>query len=137
MKTINAMAIVSAALLGTLLPNAKADEFNQKTALTFSGPVEVPGEVLPAGTYIFVLASTQADRDVVQVFSKHERHLYATFIAIPDYRLTPKKKAAISFEERAVGAPQAVRAWFCPGENCGHDFVYPKERAVAMAKPGA
>ena len=29
----------------------QADEWNKKTVLTFSQPVEIPGHVLPAGTY--------------------------------------------------------------------------------------
>ena len=35
---------------------------------------------------------------------------------------------------RAAGSPEAVRAWFYPGENFGHQFVYPKAKAVALAK---
>jgi hypothetical protein len=62
-----------------MLPKgASADEWNQKTVFTFSGPVEIPGQVLPAGTYIFKLLDSQADRDVVQVFNKDEDHLYGS-----------------------------------------------------------
>ena len=48
------------ALMGAVFsPGAKADEWNRKTVMTFSGPVEIPGVhlkgwgVLPAGTYVF------------------------------------------------------------------------------------
>jgi hypothetical protein len=60
--------------------------------------------------------------------------LYGTFLAIPDYRLRPAGKPIITFEERAAGAPEAVRAWFYPGDNYGHEFVYPKAKAVQLAK---
>jgi hypothetical protein len=116
-----------------LLPLAKADEWNQKTVFTFSGPVEIPGKVLPAGTYVFKLEDSQSDRNIVQVFSKNEQHLYGTFLAIPDYRLKPTGKVIISFEERKAGSPEAVKAWFYPGDNFGHQFVYPKKRAVELA----
>ncbi len=116
------------------LPKARADEWNQKTIVTFSGPVEVPGRVLPAGTYVFKLEDSQSDRDIVEVFNKDENHLYGTFLAIPDYRLRPRGKTIISFEERAAGAPEAVKAWFYPGENYGHEFVYPKVRASQLAQ---
>jgi hypothetical protein len=33
----------------TLLPSAKADEWNKETTVAFSSPVQVPGQVLPAG----------------------------------------------------------------------------------------
>jgi hypothetical protein len=126
----------SAALLALAVATpqpAKADEWNQKTIVTFSGPVEIPGQVLPAGTYVFKLADSMSDRNIVEVFNKDENHLYGIFLAIPDYRLKPADKPIITFEERASGAPEAVRAWFYPGENYGHDFVYPKIKAAELA----
>jgi hypothetical protein len=114
--------------------HANADEWDQKTVFTFSGPVEVPGQVLSAGTYVFKLADSTSDRNIVQVFDKNEDHLYGTFLTVPDYRLKPTGKIIITFDERPAGDPEAVKAWFYPGENYGHDFVYPKVRAVALAK---
>jgi hypothetical protein len=134
MSNVKAVAIVCVGLFGTMLPTAKANVWNQKTIFTFSGPVEIPGQVLPPGTYVFRLMDSQADRDIVQVFDKKETHLYGTFLAIPDYRLKPTGKTIITFEERAAGAPEAVKAWFFPGFNYGHEFVYPKARAVELAK---
>jgi hypothetical protein len=131
------MSYMSAGLLGLgiiALPQAKADQWNQKTIFTFSVPVEIPGQVLPAGTYMFKLADSMSDRNIVEVFNKDENHLYGIFLAIPDYRLKPAGKPIITFEERASGAPEAVKAWFYPGENYGHDFVYPKIKAMALAK---
>jgi hypothetical protein len=87
-----------------LLPGAKADEWNQKTVFTFSGPVEIPGQILPAGTYV------------------------------PDHHLRPSDKTIIKFEERAAGSPDALKAWFYPGRTYGHEFVYPKTEALALAK---
>jgi hypothetical protein len=116
------------------LPPGKADQWDQKTILTFSGPVEVPGQVLPAGTYVFKLVDSPSDRNIVQVFDKNETHLYGTFLAIADYHLRPRGKTIITFEERANGAPEAVKAWFYPGENYGHEFVYPKVRATELAR---
>lgn len=113
---------------------AHADEWDQKTIFTFSGPVEIPGQVLPAGTYVFKLADSQSDRNVVQVFSKDERHLIGTFLVVPDERLKPAGKPIITFDERASDSPEAIKAWFYPGENYGHEFVYPKPKAVELAR---
>ncbi len=120
--------------LAVLPSSVKADEWNQKTIVTFSGPVEIPGRVLPAGTYVFKLVDSQGDRNIVQVFNKEENHVYGTFLAIPDYHLKVRGKTIISFEERAAGAPEAVKAWFYPGDNYGHEFVYPKMKALELAK---
>jgi hypothetical protein len=128
------MTFVCVGLLGVMLPQAKADAWNQKTTFTFSGPVEIPGQVLQPGTYVFKLTESSSDRNIVEVFNKDESHLYGIFLAIPDYRLQPTGKPIITFEERAAGAPPAVKAWFWPGDNYGHDFVYPKVKALQLAK---
>lgn len=134
MNTMKIMAIVGVGLLGAMLPSAKAGVWNQKTTMTFSGPVEIPGQVLSAGTYVFKLADSGSDRNIVQVFSKNEKHLYGTFLAIPDYREKPSGRTVVTFEERAAGAPEAVKEWFYAGEEYGHAFVYPKVKAMALAK---
>jgi len=116
---------------------ASAQTWNKRTSVTFSGPVEIPGvgaQVLPAGTYVFRLLDSQSDRHIVQIFNKDESHLYATILAIPNYRLQATDKTVITFAERASGDPQAIRAWFYPGDNSGQEFVYPKKRAVELAK---
>jgi len=133
MKT-RVMLFVGLGLLGGIVQRAAADDFDQKTVFTFSGPVEIPGQVLSAGTYVFKLADSSSDRNIVQVFNKDETHLYGTFLAIPDYRIKPAGKTIITFEERTAASPEAVKAWFYPGENYGRDFVYPKPKATALAK---
>ena len=112
---------------------ARADEYNKKTVVTFNGPVEIPGKVLPAGTYVFKLFDSASDRHIVQIWNKDESQLIATVLAIPDYRLDPPNDPIITFEERAQGSPPAIRAWFYPGDNYGFEFVYPKTRATELA----
>ena len=58
----------AAAITVALAPSARADEWNKKTILTFSGPVQIPGATLPAGSYVFKLADIPGNRHVVQVF---------------------------------------------------------------------
>src|SRR5207248_4281463 len=115
-------------------PSARADESNKQTFLTFSGPVQVPGATLPAGTYMFKLADLQGNRHVVQVFDKDGTKLYTTILAIPDQRLEPTDKPVVMFSETPAGSPAAVRAWFYPGNTIGDEFVYPKQQAIKIAK---
>ncbi|MCX6596234.1 MAG: hypothetical protein NTV70_07685 [Acidobacteria bacterium] len=123
-----------------LAPSAQADDWNRKTVITFSGPVEIPGVhlagwgVLPAGTYVFKILDSMSDRHIVQIFSKDERTVYATILAIPNERLRATDKTVITFTERPAGEPEALRAWFYPGRTIGEEFVYPKSRAVQLAK---
>lgn len=120
---LNLFAVLVASVL---VPIAHADQWDKKTVVTFSNPVEVPGTVLPAGTYVFKIADSQADRQVVQIFTQNQRRVLATIEAVPDYRAQTTDKPAISFEERPSGKPEALRSWFYPGENYGVHFVYPK-----------
>ena len=130
------------ALMGAVFsPAAKADEWNRKTVMTFSGPVEIPGVhlkgwgVLPAGTYVFKILDSQSDRHIVQIFNRERNAVvYATILAIPNYRLKATGKTVVTFRERPAGEPEALRAWFYPGRNWGEEFVYPKARAVELAK---
>jgi hypothetical protein len=133
--------VFSFALMNAVFsPAAKADEWNQKTVMTFSGPVEIPGvhlkgwAVLPAGTYVFKVLDSQSDRHIVQIFSADEKTVYATILAIPNYRLHATGKTVVTFRERPAGEPEALRAWFYPGKNWGEEFVYPKARAIELAK---
>lgn len=125
---------VAAAVLALLsATSARADTWNQLTYFTFSAPVEIPGVALPAGTYMFKLADTEESRNVIQVFNKDGSKVYATFLAIPDERMTPADKPVVTFEETPVGTPEAIKAWFYPGDTIGHEFVYPKDQAQRIA----
>jgi hypothetical protein len=110
----------------SVLPSAKADEWNKKTLVTFSGPVEVPGKVLPEGTYVFKVAESQSNRDIVQIFTEDERELMTTILAVPVYRQQTTGDTVIKLEERPSGSPEAVKRWFYPGDYLGFEFMYPK-----------
>jgi len=130
-----AIALACVALAGfALTPKAAADEWDKKTVVTINAPVEIPGKVLPPGTYVFKLLNSASNRNIVQIFDKDEKRLYATILAIPDYRLQPTGKTVIHFEERPTGTPEAIKAWFYPGDVYGQQFVYPHTRAVELAK---
>lgn len=127
-------ALAIAALGATLLPRARADEWNKKTVVTFNQPVEIPGQVLPAGTYTFKLLDSPSDRHIVQIFNADGSQIITTVLAINDYRIKPTGDTVMKFTERAGDAPDALRAWFFPGDIYGQAFVYPKIRAIQLAQ---
>ena len=136
LPTVFCMALLAGAMFS---PAAKADDWNRKTTVTFSAPVEIPGVhvagwgVLPAGTYVFKILDSQQDRHIVQIFNKDESICYATILAIPNFRLKTTDKTVMTFRERAAGQPEALRAWFYPGKQWGEEFVYPKAKAMEIA----
>ena len=93
MHRLKLVAAFGCVALSTILaPGACADEWNRKTVITFNRPVEIPGVhlagwgVLPAGVYVFKILDSQSDRHIVQIFDKDETTVYATILAIPNYR---------------------------------------------------
>jgi hypothetical protein len=139
MKKFKVVALLcSFALLAVAFTaNVKADTFDKKTVITFSEPFEVPGvdpQILPAGTYVFKVLESFGDRNIVQVFSADETHLFTTILAINNYRLKPTEKTVMTFKERGEGQPEAIKAWFYPANAFGQEFVYSKKRAVELAK---
>src|ERR1700674_4859670 len=121
-------------LSATVLPSARADTWNKKTVVTFSQAVEVPGKILPAGTYTFQLLDSLSDRHIVQIFNADGSQIIATILAINNYRLQPTGETVMKFSERPGDSPEALRAWFYPGDNFGQEFVYPKVRAIQLAQ---
>src|SRR5271157_5577406 len=130
------IAFCLAVLCVLVVPIARADDWNRKTVVTFSGPVEVPGvgqHNLPAGTYVFKILDSQSDRHIVQIFNQDETKVLTTILAIPNYRLKATDKTVITFRERPAGEPEALRAWFYPGREWGDQFVYDRPRAIQLA----
>jgi hypothetical protein len=139
MKRFKFVAMICCFVLVALAitPRVKADEHNKKTTITFSEPFEVPGvdaQVLPAGTYVFKIFDSWSDRNIVQIFSADETHVYTTILAIANYRLKATDKTVLTFGERGAGQPEAIKAWFYPGQTWGQEFVYSKKRAIELAK---
>lgn len=121
-------------LTACLAPGVRADEYTKQTFLTFSGPVQLPGITLAAGTYQFKLADPESGRRTLQVWDKDGNKLYTTLLTIPDQRMKATDKPVVMFTETASGEAQPIRAWFYPNETYGMEFVYPKDQAMKIAQ---
>ena len=137
MITRKAFAVLGLAVAALItLPVARASEADQATKLTFSQSVQIPGRVLPAGTYWFILADSISDRNIVRIFNSDRSTLYATILTIDVERLKPTDHTALTFAEKVSMPSNAIVNWFYPGNNSGHEFVYSKSerRELAQAK---
>src|ERR1700674_6514 len=129
-----ALVVLALSMLGaTVSPGVRADDYDKKTIITFNQPIEIPGQVLPAGTYMFKLLNSQSNRDIVEIFNADGSHIIATVLAIDNYRLVSTDQTVIKFSERPNDRPEALKAWFYPGKKWGQEFVYPKQRAIQLA----
>jgi hypothetical protein len=68
------------------------------------------------------------DRTLVAIYDAAEMHLITTVQGISDVRTETPDKAILQLEERPSGQPQAVKAWFYPGDDSGVEFVYPTQK---------
>jgi|KBSMisStandDraft_5_1062788.scaffolds.fasta_scaffold90161_2 LPXTG-motif cell wall-anchored protein len=134
-KTFVRLAVACALTTFVSVSSAHAQPNNDhnRTTLTFSQPVEVPGKVLPAGTYVFEHHEAAANRHIVNIYEKDGKKLITSVLAVPDYRLKATSKTVINFAEVGPGQPQAIKAWFFPGTTVGDELVYSKTRAQALA----
>jgi hypothetical protein len=138
------LLIACMALIGLSMKTARADEWDKEMILKFSAPVQVPGKVLQPGKYVFRLADSSSNRNVVQIFSVDDngrQNFVAMIETVPDFLTQTPDKPIVQFEERHIGDPEAIKSWFYPGDNYGWHFVYPKsehlEAASSVVPPAA
>ena len=132
-KTISFLGLLLA--FAIILPAARADEYDQASQLTFSQPVQIPGHVLPAGTYWFVLADVSiANRNIIHIFNSDRSTLLASILTIDAQRLKTTDHTAMTFAERGAMQPATVLSWFYPGRTPGHQFVYSNMEQQELAQ---
>jgi hypothetical protein len=124
MKNYRSLIIAAAGAAALLLgpSTARAQEIEEKLTLTFSKPVEVPGEVLPAGTYIFQVLKQGS---LTRILSPDELHVYATLLTVPEEKKESEDGATVIMKKNEDG-PERIDAWFFPGDSVGNEFVYHK-----------
>ena len=117
MKSLRTIGLLFCITIATFAFSATAGEFDKLTVFTFNAPVEVPGNIiLPPGTYVFRLADSLADRNVVQIFDEQQSTIYATILTISVERPEPTYKTIVEFYEADGGPQNALKAWFYPGD---------------------
>jgi hypothetical protein len=113
---------------------AHADESNESTKVTFNAPIQIPGQVLPAGTYTLKQVDPDSDSNLLQIFSADRTVLYATVQTISAERREPTSDTSITLAQQGGSEPDVLVKWFYPGRTIGHEFVYPKQQEQAIAQ---
>jgi hypothetical protein len=134
MITRKALAVFGLALASLIvLPNTHASEIDQATKLTFNRPVQIPGRVLPAGTYLFTV---DPGSHILRIFDQDRVTVYATLLTISSEHLTQAETTQITLADRGSMQPEAIVTWFYPGRTSGYEFLYSKQdhKEIAQAK---
>lgn len=132
------VAIVTATTMALLMAltisvAAQMPDTRDRTIMTFSGGVELPGMRLDAGTYVFRIADT-ASRNVIQVLSGDEKDMLGQWLFVPAERPEATGDTVITFRETTAASTPAVQFWYYPGERTGKEFIYPKDQAMRIAQ---
>ena len=113
---------------------AEAQPADYRTHFTFSAPVTLPGQTLPAGTYIFRLADPSGSRKIINVLSEDGRRSLAMLHTIPNQASKAPQDAEIRFMETDAQTPPPIKTWWYAGKSIGYEFIYPREQALRLAK---
>lgn len=128
MKKFSMISLLLTAMMMALLlsPATKADDWDKKTIVTFDQDVAIPDQVLPAGTYVFKLMRSSANRFIVQVWDQDEDQLLSTLITVGDSYPNPSGKAYFVLDMTGTdeGYPPAVVSWFFGNGDDGREFLY-------------
>ena len=92
--------------------------------LTFSGPVQLPGVSLAAGTYIFRVVVPS----VIQVVAADRSEVFAMFTAMPAVRRDASSGYGVTLTANRYDAPVRLAKLFTPGSSTGFEFIYPPLR---------
>jgi hypothetical protein len=130
-KNIASVTLLLAFLI--VLPVVRADEWNQATLFTFSQSVQIPGRVLPAGTYLFEIVNG-FNHEIVRISNADRTNLIAVIQARSTQNKVLSGKAAIVLAQRGASQPEAIVAWSYPGRTEGHQFLYPKQMQEEVTK---
>jgi len=133
---INKLALLIAFAIASVLfleVAARADEADQSIKITFSQAIGIPGQILPAGTYLFKLADPN-DLDLVRIFNSEGTRLYATLQTITAERGKPTGDTVVVLAEQPEGRPETLVKWFYPGNTSGHELVYSKQEEQQLAQ---
>lgn len=135
MTRLSAIAIGLSLMLVGMPTRAAAQQpdTHDRTIMTFSAAVELPGMRLEPGTYVFRLADT-ASRNVIQVLSQDEMQVLGQWLYVPAERREVTGDTVVTFREASADTTPAIQFWFYPGEKIGKEFMYPKDQAERIAR---
>jgi len=116
----------------------KAGDLDREVRMTFSGPVQIPGKTLPAGTYIFRPWYMSGNPNAMMVLDANGQKVEGIVMYLPaSYKVDEppawgagggdaRSDIRVEFNERKVNEPLPLGTWNYPGDPNNFTLVYPK-----------
>src|SRR5687767_4587698 len=137
MKLVTSGAVVAVLSMGAVNVAQAQTPTDKAIYFTFDQPVTVPQKTLPAGKYLFRLADSLSNRQIVQIYNAEGPDggkLAAMMMTLPVSRSDVPDGAEIRFLETPADAPAAIATYWYPGQRDGWEFIYPRSQATTIAK---
>ncbi len=110
-------------------PVTRADDSVRQATVTIQSPEQVPGSVLPAGTYLFKQTGMQSGWAIVQIFSKDGSALVTTILAYPNPKVASNGQNVVVYPANGLGSIPAMEGFVFTGDSTVEQFAYPKAAA--------
>ncbi len=139
MSTLKVAGIIANILFfGVILiavaPRVQAQDESRPMKITFSQSVQIPGRVLPPGTYIIQrrTVGVGADENMIQILNAADSRVIAFIQTIPATRKNISGDIELTLATNLEGQPPALVSWSLPGSLGGREFLYARriERKV-------
>ena len=108
---------------------ARADDSAQQATVTIQSPEQVPGSVLPAGTYMFKKTGAQSGWVIVQIYSKDGSALVTTILAYPNAKVASNGQNFVVYPANGSGTIPAMEGIVFTGDSTVQQFAYPRAAA--------
>lgn len=133
-RSIHRVVLLATALLVANATPVAAQGWTDRTTMTFTEAVKVPGTTLQPGTYVFELVNPEPNAAMVKITDKDGSKSFGVFHAVPTRRPQPTEDVVLLFSATEKGTMPAVRGWFPAGGQHGHLFLYSKDEARSLAQ---
>lgn len=121
-------------ILIAVAPRVQAQDESRSMEITFSQSVQIPGRILPPGTYIFQrrMVGVGANENMIQILNAADSRVIAFIQTIPATRKNISGDIELTFATNLEGQPPALVSCSLPGSLGGHEFLYTRriERRV-------
>lgn len=115
---------IGALVLGILLAGAGVHAWaGNRSLVTFSGAVALPGVTLGAGQYVFEIENPKSEANVVTVRTAHHAYYMGFANQVPRPEGLADSQSVI-LGEAPRGVPPRVLAWYPEGRAEGFQFIY-------------
>jgi hypothetical protein len=123
---LGVICLAAASIAG---PVTRADDSVRQATVTIQSPEQVPGSVLPAGTYVFKQTGMQSGWAIVQIYSKDGSALVTTILAYPNPKVASNGQNVVVYPANGLGNIPAMEGFVFTGDSTVEQFAYPKAAA--------